>query len=53
MNVAHDALCFYQIPLLTVQVLLDDPDIPGFQPALPDDFDLEAIAKEVQQEGTR
>jgi len=32
------------------QVLLDDPDIPGYQPALPEGFDLEQFAKEVAKE---
>mmetsp|Transcript_26196 Transcript_26196/g.57226 ORF Transcript_26196/g.57226 Transcript_26196/m.57226 type:complete len:347 (+) Transcript_26196:169-1209(+) len=32
------------------QILLDDPDVEGFQPALPEDFDLEALAKQVEEE---
>eukprot|EP00877_Chromochloris_zofingiensis_P011697 jgi/Chrzof1/6781/Cz19g09070.t1 len=32
------------------QTLLDDPDVPGFQPALPSDFSLEDLAKEVAEE---
>lgn len=32
------------------QTLLDDPDIPGFQPALPEDFDWDEFAKEAEQE---
>ncbi|KAI8466813.1 MAG: hypothetical protein J3K34DRAFT_524222 [Monoraphidium minutum] len=32
------------------QVLLDDPDIPGYQPALPEGFDIRELAKEVQRE---
>jgi hypothetical protein len=35
---------------MCLQVLLDDPDIPGFQPALPDGFDVEKLAKEVEEE---
>lgn len=35
------------------QVLLDDPDIPGFQPALPRGFSLEKLVKEVEEEGDR
>ena len=31
------------------QVLLDDPDIAGFQPALPDDFDINELAKEIEE----
>jgi hypothetical protein len=31
------------------QVLLDDPDIAGFQPALPEDFDINELAKEVEE----
>ncbi|KAG1654845.1 hypothetical protein FOA52_007596 [Chlamydomonas sp. UWO 241] len=32
------------------QTLLDDPDQEGLQPALPDDFDLEALAAEVAKQ---
>jgi hypothetical protein len=32
-----------------LQTLFDDPDIPG-QPALPDDFDMDALKREVEQE---
>lgn len=35
------------------QVLLDDPTIPGWQPALPDDFDIDEFAQEVQEEERR
>jgi hypothetical protein len=35
------------------QVLLDDPDIPGYQPALPEGFDLEKFAREVAAESRR
>ena len=38
---------------MLMQVLLDDPDIPGFQPALPEDFDIEALAKEVENEAKK
>jgi hypothetical protein len=31
-------------------VLLDDPDVPGYQPALPEDFDLDKFAAEVRKE---
>lgn len=33
------------------QVLLDDPDVPGYQPALPRGFDIEKLAREVEREG--
>lgn len=32
------------------QVLLDDPDVPGYQPALPKGFDLDELAREVAKE---
>lgn len=32
------------------QTLLDNPDLPGFQPALPDGFSLEALARQVEAE---
>lgn len=32
------------------QILFDDPTISGYQPALPDGFDLDALADEVQKE---
>ncbi len=32
------------------QILLDDPTLPGYQPALPDDFDLDEYAKEIERE---
>ncbi|KAF8066169.1 PRY2 [Scenedesmus sp. PABB004] len=32
------------------QTLLDDPDVPGFQPALPRGFDLQDYAREVEAE---
>lgn len=35
------------------QVLLDDPDIPGFQPALPEGFDIRELAEEVKREKKR
>lgn len=35
------------------QVLLDDPDIPGYQPALPPGFNLEEFAKGVAEEGKK
>ncbi|GBF97608.1 hypothetical protein Rsub_10744 [Raphidocelis subcapitata] len=35
------------------QVLLDDPDIPGFQPALPEGFDIDEFAKQVAKEGKK
>jgi hypothetical protein len=35
------------------QILLDDPDLPGFQPALPDGFDIKQLAKEVEEEAKR
>ncbi len=35
------------------QILLDDPDIPGFQPALPEDFDMDALVKQVEEEAKR
>jgi hypothetical protein len=34
-------------------VLLDDPDIPGYQPALPEGFDLDKFAKEVEKESKK
>jgi hypothetical protein len=37
----------------TLQVLLDDPDIPGYQPALPEGFDLDEFAKQVAKEGKK
>jgi hypothetical protein len=39
-------------PLL-LQTLLDDPDLPGLQPALPEDFDMEELVKEVEEEARR
>jgi hypothetical protein len=35
------------------QILLDDPDLPGFQPALPDGFDIKTLAKQVEEEAKR
>ncbi|KIY99945.1 hypothetical protein MNEG_8011 [Monoraphidium neglectum] len=35
------------------QVLLDDPDIPGYQPALPEGFDINEFAKEIARERKR
>ena len=35
------------------QILLDDPDLPGFQPALPEDFDIKQLAKQVEEEAKR
>lgn len=35
------------------QTLLDDPDLPGFQPALPDDFNFEQLAKGVREDMAR
>uniref|UniRef100_A0A7S3VI82 Uncharacterized protein n=1 Tax=Dunaliella tertiolecta TaxID=3047 RepID=A0A7S3VI82_DUNTE len=32
------------------EILFDDPTLPDYQPALPDDFDLEELAREVEQE---
>jgi hypothetical protein len=32
------------------QLLLDDPDIPGWQPSLPDDFSVDRLAEEVKSE---
>ena len=32
------------------ETLIDNSDLPGFQPELPQDFDLEALAAEVEAE---
>ncbi len=32
------------------QILLDDPTLPGYQPALPDDFDIDEFAAQVKAE---
>jgi hypothetical protein len=37
-------------PTHHAQTLLDDPDLPGFQPALPRAFDLQAYARQVEAE---
>ena len=37
------------VPCALPQTLLDDPDIPGFQPALPDDFDVDKLADEMER----
>jgi len=34
----------------TLQTLLDDPDLPGYQPALPKGFDLQEFARQVEAE---
>jgi hypothetical protein len=34
----------------TLQTLLDDPELPGYQPALPRGFSLEDLAREVEAE---
>ena len=35
---------------LPLQTLLLDPDLPGYQPALPDNFSMEKLAKEIERE---
>ena len=37
-------------PTQPPQLLLDDPDIPGWQPSLPDDFSVDRLAEEVKSE---
>jgi hypothetical protein len=36
--------------LSLLQTLLDDPQLPGYQPALPRGFSLEDLAREVEAE---
>ncbi len=43
------ALAFLNSVPPPAQVLLDDPTLPGYQPALPDDFDLDEFAAQVGQ----
>ena len=36
-------------PLHPTQTLLDDPDLPGYQPALPRDITLEQLARDTEE----
>jgi hypothetical protein len=38
------------LPCPSPQTLLDDPDLPGYQPALPRGFSLQDLAREVEAE---
>lgn len=43
-------MMMYACAIVFQQTLLDDPDIPGYQPALPPNFSLEDFAQRVEAE---
>jgi hypothetical protein len=43
-------MMMYACATVFQQTLLDDPDVPGYQPALPPNFSLEDFAQRVEAE---